>query len=270
MSSTRHLVVYFNQIYIFKTIKDCLPQHRLAGFVAEKFKELSQRLFTVIFTGRNEVLAKVIFLHLSVIHSVHRGGEGGLARRPPRLDGGTPQWMESPPPGWMEEPPSPVGWRNPPGGWRTPPGWMENPPWVDGGTPPGWMEEPPPPPPAGWRNHPPPSGSRLQHTVYDRPVRILLECILVPWMSIWAMRTSFHFSPNDHRVMGEKSPKIHVRNCCFHVLFQIHWPDQARWTNWSDGVKFGMSERGMCLDGSCRRLWILPTNLDAILGFLCR
>ena len=56
-------------------------------------------------------------------HSVHRGG--GLARRPPRLDGGTPP------------------------GWRTPP---------DG--------EPPP-------------GSGLRHTVYDRPVRILLECILV-------------------------------------------------------------------------------------------
>ena len=27
-----------------------------------------------IFTGRNEVVAKVIFLHLSVIHSVHMGG----------------------------------------------------------------------------------------------------------------------------------------------------------------------------------------------------
>ena len=27
-----------------------------------------------IITGRNEVVAKVIFLHLSVIHSVHRGG----------------------------------------------------------------------------------------------------------------------------------------------------------------------------------------------------
>ena len=27
-----------------------------------------------IVTGRNEVVAKVIFLHLSVIHSVHRGG----------------------------------------------------------------------------------------------------------------------------------------------------------------------------------------------------
>ena len=30
---------------------------------------------------------------------------------------------------------------------------------------------------------PPPPGSRLQHMVYERPVRILLECILV-WMDI--------------------------------------------------------------------------------------
>ena len=29
-----------------------------------------------IFTGQNFVSAKVIFLHLSVIHSVHRGGVG--------------------------------------------------------------------------------------------------------------------------------------------------------------------------------------------------
>ena len=35
-----------------------------------------------IITGRNEVLAKVIFLHLSVIHSVHRGGVPDQA--PPR------------------------------------------------------------------------------------------------------------------------------------------------------------------------------------------
>ena len=28
----------------------------------------------LIFTGRNEVVAKVIFLQVSVIHSVHRGG----------------------------------------------------------------------------------------------------------------------------------------------------------------------------------------------------
>ena len=43
-------------------------------------------------------------------------------------------------------------------------------------------------PPAPWTTYPPglcnpreqtPPGSRLQHTVYERPVRILLECILV-------------------------------------------------------------------------------------------
>ena len=77
-----------------------------------------------VITGRNEVLAKVIFLHMSVI--LFTGGEGFSLPDPPDgeppLDGGTP-----PPP------------------WRTPP---------DGGTPPGWrtprMENPPdgePPPP---------------------------------------------------------------------------------------------------------------------------
>ena len=119
-----------------------------------------------------------------VCHSVHRGG---LARRPPRLD---------------EEPPLP------PAGWRTHPPWMEGePPQLEGepplagrrtprleGEPPQLEGEPPqlegePPPLAGWRtppwldgeppDPPPPPGSRLRHTVYDRPVRILLECILV-------------------------------------------------------------------------------------------
>ena len=58
----------------------------------------------------------------------------------------------------IEEPPldgDPPGWRNPPDG--DPPGWR-----------PPRTEEPPSPP-----------ESRLQHTVYERPVRILLECILV-------------------------------------------------------------------------------------------
>ena len=80
--------------------------------------------FEVVFTGRKEVLAKVIFLHLSVILFT-----GGVV--------------------WQGDPPPPAGWRDPP---------MENPP--------------------GWRTNPPP-GSGLRHTVYDRPVRILLECILV-------------------------------------------------------------------------------------------
>ena len=34
----------------------------------------SANLYLQFFTGRNEVVAKVIFLHLSVIHSVNRGG----------------------------------------------------------------------------------------------------------------------------------------------------------------------------------------------------
>ena len=49
---------------------------------------------------------------------------------------------------------------------RTPPG-------PDTTTPPG-----PDPPPPGMETTPPP-GSRLRHTVYERPVRILLECILI-------------------------------------------------------------------------------------------
>ena len=70
-----------------------------------------------IITGRNEVLAKVIFLHLSVI--LFTGGSG---KETPRLDGGTP-----PPPSWMEEPLPRLDGEPPPAGWRNPPR-MENPP----------------------------------------------------------------------------------------------------------------------------------------------
>ena len=48
------------------------------------------------------------------------------------------------------------------------------------------LADPPPdqtPPPLGPGR--PPPGSRLQHTVYERPVRILLECILVLVMYIF-------------------------------------------------------------------------------------
>ena len=44
-------------------------------------------------------------------------------------------------------------------------------------TRPLWSRHPPSRPPGA--DPPTPRGSRLQHTVYERPVRILLECILV-------------------------------------------------------------------------------------------
>ena len=39
----------------------------------------------------------------------------------------------------------------------------------------------------------PPPGSRLQHTVYERPVRILLECILVKIVEKTYVRNVVHF-----------------------------------------------------------------------------
>ena len=63
-----------------------------------------------IFTGRNEVVAKVMFLQVSVIHSVHRGGSpenSPLAGRtpPPHLVGRTPPWQGEPPPAGRTPPP---------------------------------------------------------------------------------------------------------------------------------------------------------------------
>ena len=98
---------------------------------------VSRCVFPCIFIGRNEVVAKVMFLHVSVILLT-----GGLQappdrENPPPQQVGTPQTRQTPPAG------------------RTP--WQRGPPQT--------------------RNTPP--GSRLQNTVYERPVRILLECIPV-------------------------------------------------------------------------------------------
>ena len=68
----------------------------------------------------------------------------------------------------------PLGADTPPGPDPSPPG--ADPPRAD---PPSPQDQSPP----GTRVPPgadtPPPGTRLQHTVYERPVRILLECILV-------------------------------------------------------------------------------------------
>ena len=103
---------------------------------------IKPRRCSTIITGRNEVVAKVMFLHVSVILST--GGVSGQA----------------PPPGPGRHPP------------QTRPPRRENPP-RDQADPPPEQADPP-----QTRQTPLP-GRRLQHTVNERPVRILLECILV-------------------------------------------------------------------------------------------
>ena len=158
-----------------------------------------------IITGRNEVVAKVMFLHVCVIlftgvglraaPPLHRETPPGpgrenpsqdlAGRTPPRDLSGRPPWDlagRTPPGTWQGEPPPGPGRENLPGPGR------ENPPKPASG--PG-REKPPPdlagrtPSPRDLAGRPPrtrqtpPPGRRLQHTVTERPVRILLECILV-------------------------------------------------------------------------------------------
>ena len=105
-----------------------------------------------------------------VCHSVHRGGREYLTRYPP------PPRDQVHPPRDQVHPP---GTRyTPPGTRYTPPG-PGTPPWGQV-HPPGTRYTPPPrtrytPPAPGT----PPPGCKLRNTVNDRPVRILLECILV-------------------------------------------------------------------------------------------
>ena len=143
-----------------------------------------------VFTDRNEVVAKVMFLLVSVILS----GGGGLSasvhagkEAPPHWEGSTPHWEGSTPPG-KEAPP-----------WEGSPPGREHPPPREGSTPrrkhtpagkeaPPWKEAPPDPgkeaPP--WEGSTPREGSTTpgrkhppRHTVNERPVRILLECIFI-------------------------------------------------------------------------------------------
>ena len=114
----------------------------------------SQRQGHLIFTGRNEVLAKVIFLHLSVIHSVHTGGVSQHALQvSPR--GGIPACLA----GQSQEGGSPILGGSPifRGGLQ----FFRGSPIFFGGLQFFGV------------------GTRHQNTVNVRPVRILLECILV-------------------------------------------------------------------------------------------
>ena len=152
-----------------------------------------------VLTGHNEVVAKVMFLQVCVCPqgrrvsaSVHAGipappppgtrqtplgqadppGPG----RPPQDQADTPRDQADPPdqadpldqadtPQDQADPPGPG--RHTPLGPGRPPWTRQTPPWDQADTPPGT------------RQTPPPTGSRLQHTVYEWLVRILLVCILV-------------------------------------------------------------------------------------------
>ena len=124
-----------------------------------------------VFTGRNKVVAKDMFL-TCVCDSVHRG----VSRQgEPPWQGGTPPGQGGTPPG-RENPTPPQQGGTPPAG-RNLMG-RENPPdQTDSHLPPAGRN----PPRQGESPGPgrPPPGSRLQNTAYERPVRILLECILV-------------------------------------------------------------------------------------------
>ena len=94
--------------------------------------------YCFFFTSHNKVVAKVIFLHLSVIHSVHRGvlPQCMLAyHHTPLPQEQIPQEQTSP------QKQTPMGPDTP--------------------------------------REQTSLGSRLQHMVYEQPVHILLECILV-------------------------------------------------------------------------------------------
>ena len=102
---------------------------------------------------------------------------GGLQAERTPLPGRTlPQDQADPPPLDQADPPDqadhapPRPGRHPPGPGRHPPGPGRHP--RDQADPPNQADPPGP-------GRPLPPGSRLQNTVYERPVRILLECILV-------------------------------------------------------------------------------------------
>ena len=117
------------------------------------------------------------YVFTCVCDSVHRGG---VCHPPP-----APDQAERTPPDQAGRPPQTRQGEAPPDQADPPP-----PPWTRQGEPPRTRENPPRPgrenpPPGPGRETPPdqagrtPPGSRLQHTVNERPVRILLECILV-------------------------------------------------------------------------------------------
>ena len=125
-----------------------------------------------VITGRNEVVAEVIFLHLFVILFTGDGGEVSAS-----VHAGKPHPPEQTCPPGADTPPSRHPLEQTCPREQTPPGAdtpKQTPPQCrhPRNRHPPWEQTSP-------RTETPPPRSRLRHTVNERPVRILLECILV-------------------------------------------------------------------------------------------
>ena len=90
------------------------------------FRYKNSPLSTFLITGRNEVVAKVIFLHVSVIHSVHRGEGVCLSAC---WDTTTPRDQADPPRTRQTTTPLDQADHHPPGPGRPPPR-PGRPPWT--------------------------------------------------------------------------------------------------------------------------------------------
>ena len=87
---------------------------------------------------------------------------------------------------------------------------------------------------------PRPPGSRLQHTVYEPPVRILLECILVQdECSVqWPCRGPQHYHQWVPLVSCDYPDSPKLKKKCVYVVW-MHWPKQTK-------SKLLCNDRGLC------------------------
>ena len=141
-----------------------LGQSKLSNNIdSEPFHRQVLNILTALFYYRPQRSCGQGYVFTGVCDSVHFFWGGFSGERPPGPI--------------LENPTPPLGTKeNPPGTKeKPPPRTKENPPPDQGETPPRTKENPP-----------------LQHTVTERPVRILLECILVSWsLRIFDVEISF-------------------------------------------------------------------------------
>ena len=162
-----HIKNLFTEITKMHKTKKLSPNYQdMFAFIANNMWERSHHYYRLQRScGQGNIFTPVCL-------SVHRGGvcASVLAGIPPPPEADTPQSRQPP---RADTPPE------------------QTPPPLDGlDTSPGKQTTPPP------ADHPPP-GSRHRHTVNERPVRILLECILV--LGIYPVENSILQSVVDVR-----------------------------------------------------------------------